>query len=287
VASGSGQRRARIAGITVAGVLDEAVDLVSRGVPGWAGLLALVSLPLRLCEVHLWNRLSQLGAGAGAVVGHVTAISWLVTLALLPALWGRAVFVRACLRELQGASGATARIPLRRLLRPAGFASYVYTALIFEAFFFALGWTIVAIPLLALLTGLAAATSQLSDPPGLLASPLRVPRHASPPVTLIALTAVFTVALLVAFLNLTALFWLVLALGDGTAGIDLSWWKGALSWDNRPFVLLLLAGAITVVEPFWLAALTLVVRRLRARQSGEDLAAWLTALRTEHAEEAA
>jgi len=61
-------------------VLDEAVDLVSRGVPGWAGLLALASLPLRLCEVHLWNRLAQLGAGAGGVPGHVTAISWLVTL---------------------------------------------------------------------------------------------------------------------------------------------------------------------------------------------------------------
>jgi hypothetical protein len=90
---------------------------------------------------------------------------------------------------------------------------------------------------------------------------------------------VFTVALLVAFLNLTALFWLTLALGDGIAGLDLSWWKGALSWDNRPFVLLLLAGAVTVVEPFWLASLTVIVRRLRARQSGEDLAAWFAALR--------
>jgi len=272
-------------------VLDEAVDLVSRGVPGWAGLLALASLPLRLCEVHLWNRLAQLGAGAGGVPGHVTAISWLVTLALLPALWGRAVFVRACLRELSGArsgaSEAKAPAPLRRRLRPAGFASYLYTALVFETIFYALGWTIVAIPLLAVLTGLAAATSQLDEPPGLLASPLRVLRHARPPVTLIALAFVFTVALLVAFLNLTAFFWLALALGDGTAGLDLSWWKGALSWDNRPFVLLLLAGAVTVVEPFWLASLTLTVRRLRARQSGEDLAAWLTVLRTEHTEEAA
>ncbi|HEY2737611.1 MAG TPA: hypothetical protein VGK45_04350 [Thermoanaerobaculia bacterium] len=272
-------------------MLDEAVDLVSRGVPGWAGFLALVSLPLRFCEVHLWNRLAQLGSGARAVTGHVTAISWLVTLALLPALWGRAVFVRACLRELSGAAHQTVvRTPLRQRLRPAGFATYLYTALVFESIFFALGWTIVAIPLLAVLTGLAAATSAMpeaSEPPGLLASPLRVLRHARPPVTLIALTFVFTVALLVAFLNLTALFWLVLALGDGTAGLDLSWWKGALSWDNRPFVLLLLAGAITVVEPFWLAALTLVVRRLRARQSGEDLAAWLAALRAEHAEEAA
>jgi len=269
-------------------VLDEAVDLVSRGVPGWAGLLALASLPLRFCEVHLWNRLAQLGAGARGVTGHVNAISWLVTLALLPALWGRAVFVRACLRALSGTPGEAARrTPLWRRLRPAGFVSYLYAALVFEAFFYALGWTLVALPLLALLTGLAAATSTLEDTPGLLASPLRVVRHARPPFTLIALSAVFTVALLVAFLNLTALFWLTLALGDGTAGLDLSWWKGALSWDNRPFVLLLLAGAITVVEPFWLASLTVVVRRLRARQSGEDLAAWFAALRKDHAGEEA
>jgi hypothetical protein len=272
-------------------VLDEAVDLVSRGVPGWAGLLALASLPLRFCEAHLWNRLAQLGAGARGAMGHVDAISWLVTLALLPALWGRAVFVRACLRELSGSAAgapgtrATARPPLRQRLLPPGFASYLYAALVFEAFFYALGWTLVALPLLALLTGLAAATSALDETPGLLASPLRVVHHARPPFTLIALSAVFTAALLVAFLNLTALFWLTLALGDGTAGLDLSWWKGALSWDNRPFVLLLLAGAVTVVEPFWLAALTVIVRRLRARQSGEDLAAWLAALRADHAGE--
>jgi hypothetical protein len=82
-------------GISVAGVLDEAVDLVSRGVPGWAGLLALASLPLRFLEAHFCNRLFQLGAGARGAVDHVTALSWLVTLSLLPALWGRAVFVRA------------------------------------------------------------------------------------------------------------------------------------------------------------------------------------------------
>jgi hypothetical protein len=106
-------------------------------------------------------------------------------------------------------------------------------------------------------------------------------RHAKPLLTLAGLTAVFTVALAVAFLNLTALFWLLLSLADGTMGLDLSWWSGALSWDNRSFVLLLLAGAITLVEPFWLAALAVTVRGARARQSGEDLAAWLAALRRE------
>jgi hypothetical protein len=279
-----------VAGVSVAGVLDEAVDLVSRGVPGWAGLLALTSLPLRFLEAHLCNRLLQLGAGARGAMDHVTAISWLVTLALLPALWGRAVFVRACALELSGAaSGASVRMPWRQRLRlpPAGFASYVYAALVYEALFFALGWTLVAVPVLVLLTGLAAATSTLDEPPGLLASPLRALRHARPLATLAGLIAVLTVAILVAFLNLTALYWLVLTLADGTAGLDLSWWKGALSWDNRPFVLLLLAGAVTAVEPFWLAALVVTVRRNRARQSGEDLAAWFATLRRERGDEEA
>lgn len=275
----------------MAGVLDEAVDLVSRGVPGWAGLLALTSLPLRFLEAHFCNRLLELGAGARGVLGYVTALSWLLTFALLPALWGRAVFVRACALELSGtgsggagASPAASRMPCRQRLRlpPAGFASYVYAALVYEALFFALGWTFVALPVLILLTGLAAATSTLDEPPGLLASPLRAFHHARPLATLAGLIAVLTVALLVAFLNLTALYWIVLALADGTAGLDLSWWKGALSWENRPFVLLLLAGAVTAVEPFWLAALVATVRRNRARQSGEDLAAWLNAIRREH-----
>jgi hypothetical protein len=272
-------------GLPVAGVLDEAVDLVSRGVPGWAGLLALTSLPLRFLEAQLCNRLFQLGETARGALGHVTAISWLVTLALLPALWGRAVFVRACALELSGvasrSAGTTARMPLgqRLRLRPAGFASYVYSALVFETLFFALGWTFVALPVLALLTGLAAATSSLDEPAGLLASPLRAFRHARPLSTLAGLTAVLALALPVVFLNLSLLFWIPLMLADGTLGLDLSWWSGALSWENRPFVLLVAAGAVTALEPFWLAALVVTVRRVRARQSGEDLAAWFAHLR--------
>jgi hypothetical protein len=273
-------------GISAAGVLDEAVDLVSRGVPGWAGLLALTSLPLRFLEAHFCDRLLELGAGARGALDHVTALSWVLTFALLPALWGRAVFVRACALELSGGAPGASRMRWRRLRLPlAGFASYVYAALVYEALFFAAGWTVVALPALALLTGLAAATSALDEPPGLLASPLRALRHARPLATLAGLMAVLAVALLVVFLNLTAVYWLVLALADGTAGLDLSWWKGALSWDDRPFVLLLLAGAVTAVEPFWLAALTVIVRRTRARQSGEDLAAWFAALRRDREQE--
>jgi len=268
-------------GLSVTGVLDEAVDLVARGVPGQAGLMALTALPFRFLEAHLADRLMLLGTAARGSFGHLAAISWLISFALVPAFWGRAVFVRACtLPTLQTIAG---RMPLWRRLRlpAAGFASYVYAALIYEVLFFALGWTVLALPVVALLSGLAAATSTLDEPPGLFASPLRAVRHARPLSTLAGLTAVFAVALVVAFLNLTALFWLLLGLADGTMGLDLSWWTGVLSWDNRSFVLLLLAGSITLVEPFWLAALAVTVRSDRARQSGEDLAAWLADLRRE------
>ena len=268
-------------GITVAGVLDEAVDLVARGVPGPAGLLALTSLPLRFLEAHLAGRLLQLGVGARGSFDHITAISWLVTLALLPAFWGRTVFVRACSLELSGSALGVAHMPVwqRLRVRPAALASYVYAGLIYEILFFATGWTVVALPVLALLTGLAAATSTLDEPPGLLASPLRALRHARPLATLAGLCATFTIALLVAFINLSALFWILKALADGTMGLDLSWWSAALSWDNQSFVLLVLAGALSLVEPFWLAALVATVRSARARQSGEDLAAWFADLR--------
>ena len=265
-------------GVPVSTVLDEAADLV-RALPGWAGLLALASFPLRFAEAHLVNRLAQLGAEAPGYMNHLTAVSWVVTLALLPALWGRAVYARACALALSG--GGLGRMPARQVLRlrPTGFLSYVWVALLCEALFLGVGWTVVALPLLALLTGLAAATSSLQERPGLLASLLVVLRHARPLGTLLGLLTIFLIALPVAFLNLSVLFWFLLWLAGGTAGLDLSWWEVALTWNNRQFVLLVLAGALSLIEPFWLAALVATVRRARAQQSGEDLRAWFASVR--------
>ncbi|HEX7183690.1 MAG TPA: DUF4129 domain-containing protein [Thermoanaerobaculia bacterium] len=266
--------------VTVSGVLDEAVELVCRGVPGWAGLMALTALPLRFLEAHLANRLMQLGDDAPGYLNHLTAISWLATLALPLALWGRAVFVRACTLALAGGPGG-ARMPWRQILRlnPAGLVSYLYAALVYELLFFAVGWTLVALPALALLTGLAAATSPLRERPGLLASPMLALQHARPLAPLLGLTFLLGLGVVVAFVNVSALFWLLLWLADGTVGLDLSWWSATLSWDNRHFTLLALAGAVTLVEPFWLASLVSAVRRARAQQTGEDLAAWFAKLR--------
>lgn len=268
-------------------VLDEAAELVPREVAGRAGLLALASLPLRFLESHFLNRLFQLGDGATSYVGYLLSLSWLVAFALLPALWGRAVFARACALALSGrAAGRGASL---RALRPSfpSFAAYVYTAAVAELLLVLLGWTVVALPFLALYAGLAAATSYLQDRPGPLASlalPLRVLRPFFP---FLGLTAVFGIALLIAYVNLLFLFLFGLWLAGGAPGLDLSWWQVALSPDNQQYSLLIVACAVTVVEPFWIAALVAAVRRVRARESGEDLAAWFADIRTGDREEAA
>lgn len=264
----------------MAAVLDEAAELVVRGVPGWAARLALTSLPLRFLEAHLVNRLILLGEGASRYVDHVLSLSWLVTFALVPALWGRAVFARAASLALSGKTagrgappGRPARIPLPALV------SYLYVAAVAELLFVAIGWTVVALPAVALFAGLAAATAPLQDRPGPLASLSLLLRSMRPFAPFLGLTLVFALALAVAFFNLLLFFQLLLWLADAT-GADLSWWQAALS-DNTHFFLLVLAGAMSAVEPFWLAALVAAVRRARAWESGEDLFAWFAEIRSE------
>lgn len=274
-------------GISVSGVLDEAVELVARRVSGPAGLLILSSLPLRFLEAWLLNRLFQLDEPT-EYIDHLISLSVLVSCALLPAFWGRAVYARSCALALTGSASGLARMTWRQRLRLplGGFLSSVYAGSLFELLFLTVGWTVAALPVLALFSGLAAAVSPLEGKPGLLSSLIQVVRHARPPMLLMGLTLIFFVAVPVAFANLYVFFQLLVWLASGTTGIDAAWWSMALSYENSQFLLLTLAGALLLVEPFWLAALVAAVRRARARQSGEDLTAWFTALRA-RGEEAA
>jgi len=286
-----------------------------RTVPEWAAALALASLPLRLVEVHFANRLLQLGAQAGSHLHHLLSISWLVTIAMLPALCGRAVFVRACAMALQSGSRVPPGLALR--LPGAGLVGYLYAAMVWTGLFQALGWMIFPLPLLALGSGLAAATAPLTADaadardagtagdagsagdagdrggsggsdgpparPGPLASLSRALRRAPPAATCVGLSVTFGAALAVAALNLYALVRLCLWLAGGVSGLDLAAWSLALDAGNRHFLLLLAAGAVALVEPFWLAALVVGVRAAHARESGEDLVSRFAELRAEEA----
>jgi hypothetical protein len=282
---------------------------VVRTVPEWAAVLALASLPLRLLEVHFANRLLQLGAHAGGHLHHLLSVSWLITLALLPALWGRAVFARACALALQSGTRVPPGLALR--LPAAGLVGYLYAATMWTGLFQALAWMLLPVPLLALGSGLAAATAPLTGDagdvsdagdaggagdgggrggggdrparPGPLASLARVLRGAPPLSACLGLAVTFGAALAVAALNLYALVRLCLWLAGGVSGLDLAAWSLALGAGNRHFLLLLLAGAVALVEPFWLASLVVSVRAARARQSGEDLVARFAELRAEEA----
>ncbi|MBV8199973.1 MAG: hypothetical protein JOZ15_05045 [Acidobacteria bacterium] len=301
-------------------MLDDAAELVVRTVPEWAALFALAALPLRLLEVHFANRLLQLGTHAGGHLDHLVSISWLITLALLPALWARAVFARACALALQSGLRVPPGLALR--LPAAGFAGYLYAATAWDGLFLLLGWTLLALPLLALGSGLAAATAPMTSEaaaalgvsdaaaaaaatgaadaagagarrgggggvrsgatrPGPFASLALALRGAPPPAACLGLVVTFGAALAVAFVNLYALVRIGLWLAGGVAGLRLSAWSLALGYGNRHFLLLLLAGAVSLVEPFWLAALVAGVRAGRARESGEDLAGRFAELRAE------
>jgi hypothetical protein len=210
---------------------------------------------------------------------------------------------------LQSGTRVSPGLALR--LPGAGLVGYLYAAIVWTGLFQALGWMILPLPLLALGSGLAAATAPLTrdtgtardeggaggagdaggthgggEPParpGPLASLARALRGAPPAATCAGLAVTFGVALAVAALNLYALVRLCLWLAGGVSGLDLAAWSLALGAGNRHFLLLLAAGAVALVEPFWLAALVVGVRAARARESGEDLVARLAELRAEEA----
>jgi hypothetical protein len=47
---------------------------------------------------------------------------------------------------------------------------------------------------------------------------------------------------------------------------------------NRRYVLMIIAGALLVIEPFWIAANVLLVRKAGVAESGDDLRVWFEEL---------
>jgi hypothetical protein len=83
----------------------------------------------------------------------------------------------------------------------------------------------------------------------------------------------------VALVNLAAAFQLGAWLAGAIGGFDAPRWQLLFSGDNRRFMLILAAGAVIVVEPFWIAANVVYVRKAGAEESGDDLRAWFDELR--------
>jgi hypothetical protein len=258
-------------------ILDEASELVTLVAAPWVGVLWLTAAPLRLFQAHFAARLAELGNQAGAYGDHLRSLALITGTFFVVSLWGRAAFARACVRRLRAGDEAgpdPSRVPA------ASFAAYACAALLIEAAFYATALAVVTIPVLALVAGLAAATSPLVERPSLVrpfATVAASARHTGP---LAGLVLVFGSAFLLAAVNLGVLAQVALWLAGGVAGFDVARWQGVLGVANPRFLLVVAAGGWLIVEPWWLAALVVYVHALRARRSGEDLALWFARIRS-------
>lgn len=257
-------------------LLDRAANLVAREVPERTALCVLAVLPWRLLQVWWLHRLIEVAATATQHGRYLASLSLWTVGALPLAFWGRAQLARGCSIALSGEDATLARsrfgLPWRQYL------SGLYAALVAAALYPAIGWMIFPLPLVALYSGLAAASAPYQEKPGLWAPIATAARGFTSPRLLAGLWFTAGVGVLVAAVQLFVIFSLGLDAVQTALGLSDVWWEQALSAENRLYVLLVFAGACLAVEPFWIAGLSIVVQRGRARASGDDLAGWLAEL---------
>ena len=242
----------------------------------WAALLVITSLPYRFLQAVFLDQLIEL-RGNASHYGHLLgATANMIVATVLVALWGRAVFARACrLAMARGAAPGRAawRVPL------AAFASYVLTASVVILAGYISLLTIVGFAVTVMFAGLAIGTMELNERADIF-NPFRlIGRYARTVTVPLALVLVFFCALLVAFVNLAASFNLGIWIASAIGGFDAPRWPLLFGMSNRRFLLMLFAGAIMIVEPFWIAAHVVFVRKAGAEESGDDLRAWFAELR--------
>jgi hypothetical protein len=261
--------------LSATSVLDEMSDAVSLAAAPWAGLLLLTSLPYYLLQVLFVDRLIDVGSEAAHYGRALGALANWTVLAFVVSLWGRAVWARACRIAVESGARPAAlalRVPL------AALASYLFTASLTEVLFYATALTFVGPLIIIVFGGIAIGTMELNDRAGV-AAPLRLIARYSRHVRIeLALLFVFFVAYVVALVNIGAAFAAGLWMAHGFASIDISQWALLLQTHNRTYAILLLAGAALAVEPFWIAANVVLVRKTGAAESGEELRVWFREL---------
>ena len=263
-------------------LLDETPAAVRRSAR-WLGLLWFTALPLHFSQAYFFREVFRLGSAAREYGDHLAGLALVSLVALLPAVWGRAVFVRACLLGLQ--SGAPPGREALRVPAPVLLVT-LYTSLLVEVAFYATVWTYVAIPCIAVLGGLAAATAHRAERPGLLRPLREIGAELAHPGPIVSLLFTYGVALVVAMINVYVLFLLGLWATGSVAGDDLSRWEHLLRPSKGLPILpaeglarwIVLTGAVTFVEPFWLASFAVLSHRSRLRETGEDLRSWFLRL---------
>jgi hypothetical protein len=265
--------------LSTTAVLDEAADAVRLTAAPWGGLLIITALPYRFAQAIFADRLLELGGDAVHYGNYLGSLASLTMVAFVISRYGRLVFARAIRRQLdagtsQSGAGAT---PLR--VSPASFANYVYTSAVAELISIATLITCIAPLLSTMLSGLAIGTAELNDQPSLVAPFRRIGRYGRELKIVAAMVLVFGCAFFVAALNILAAFGIGMWLASSIGGWDLHRWTILMSFENHRFVVMLIAGAVLALEPFWIAAHVTLVRKAGAAESGDDLRAWFEELR--------
>jgi hypothetical protein len=262
--------------LSTTAVLDEAAEIVSITLSPWAAILLLTSLPYRFLQAIFLDQLFEVGSSATRYGNLLGGTANLIVGTVLLTLWGRAVYARACTIAL-GRGRVTGGEPFR--VKPAAFACYVLTA----AAAMLLGWvslfTIVGFVGAVMFAGMAVGTYSMNERVSL-RQPFRLILQYSKHVKIpFAIAFVFFVALLIAAINIAFALSLLTWLTGAIAGIDAPHWERLFSIGNRRYLLVLFAGALVVLEPFWVAAHVIYVRKAGAEESGEDLRTWFRELR--------
>lgn len=262
--------------LSTTSVLDEAADAVSMTAAPWAGVLMVTALPYRFLQALFLDQLFEVGSNASHYGNLLGRTANLTVATILLALWGRAVYARACrLALVRGsAPGREAwRVP------PAALASYVLTASTAMLLGYLSLFTVLGFVGVATFAGLAIGTMELNDRVSVIAPFMRIAQYTKHIAIPFALAFIFFCAVVVALINLAAAFelgqWLIGAIG----AFDAPNWQSLFTGSNRRYVLMLCAGAIVIVEPFWIAAHVIFVRKSGAVESGDDLRSWFEELR--------
>lgn len=261
--------------LSITSVLDEATDVVSMTAAPWAGVLVATALPYRFLQALFLDQLIEVGSDASQYGRLLGGTANLTVAAILLALWGRAVYARAC--RLGMGRGAT---PGREVWRvpAAALVSYFLTSSILIVAGTLSVFTCLGVWVVAIVAGMAIGTMELNERVSVL-EPFRHIRRYARGATLFGLSLVFFCALFVALVNLAAAFGLgVWALG-AIGGFDAPRWELLFTAGNRRYLLMLVAGALVAVEPFWVAAHVVFVRKAGAQERGDDLRAWFDELR--------
>jgi hypothetical protein len=261
--------------LSTTSVIDEAAEVVSMTAAPWAALQIATALPYRFLQALFLDQLIEVGADASKY-GHLlgTTANMIVATVLL-ALWGRAVYARTC--RLAMARGAN---PGREVLRvpPAALLSYILTASTAILLGYVSLVTVFGFLVAVMFAGAAVGTIELNERVSLGRPFAHVFRYTKTVRIPVALVLVFFCALGVAFVNLIAAFQLCAWLATALGGFDAPGWQVLFTGENRRFILMLCAGALLIVEPFWIAANVVFVRKAGAEESGDDLRTWFEEL---------